>query len=167
MADDPNTKTANAGDDADNQNQENTPGSDGGQNNQQHAEKTFTQEDVDRVVQDRLERERKKYEGFNEFKTKAERVDEVESKNTELAAQVKAFEDAKKQAKLAQKVAEDVGVPADALRGETEDELKDHAETLKELLQPQAPLIRTQAKSPGKVPLSDERQAAKQLFGND
>jgi hypothetical protein len=47
--------------------------------------KTFTQADVDKLITDRLTRERKKYEGFDELKAKAAKFDELESSNkTEL-----------------------------------------------------------------------------------
>lgn len=40
--------------------------------------KTFTQEELDAIVTDRLGRERKKYEGFDDIKKKAARLDELE-----------------------------------------------------------------------------------------
>jgi hypothetical protein len=43
--------------------------------------KTFTQADLDRIVEDRLGRERKKYEGFEELKARAARADELEAQN--------------------------------------------------------------------------------------
>jgi hypothetical protein len=44
-------------------------------------DKTFTQADVDRVVADRLERERKKYEGFDDLKAKAAELDQIKEAN--------------------------------------------------------------------------------------
>ena len=46
--------------------------------NQETASKTFTQEEVNAIVADRLDRERKKYEGFDELKEKATKFDEME-----------------------------------------------------------------------------------------
>lgn len=43
--------------------------------------KTFTQADLDRIVEDRLKRERAKYEGFEELKARAARADELEAQN--------------------------------------------------------------------------------------
>lgn len=71
------------------------------------AERTFTQADLDRIVQDRLSRERAKYEGFDDLKAKAEKLAEIEAANqTELErekaareAAEKALEDSKKQAR--------------------------------------------------------------------
>lgn len=44
-------------------------------------DRTFTQADLDRVVSDRLDRERKKYEGFDELKAKAAQYDELAEKD--------------------------------------------------------------------------------------
>jgi hypothetical protein len=46
-------------------------------------DKTFTQTDVDKIVEKRLASERKKYEGFDEIKTKAQKLDELENKKLE------------------------------------------------------------------------------------
>ena len=49
------------------------------------VEKTFTQSELDSIVADRLRRERSKYEGFDEIKAKADKLDEIEAANkTEL-----------------------------------------------------------------------------------
>lgn len=61
---------------------------------------TFTQEQVDRMVQDRLARERKKYEGFDELRQKAEQFDQLqEQRKTEVQ---KAQERAQKAEEAAQ-----------------------------------------------------------------
>lgn len=41
--------------------------------------RTFSQEDVDRIVSERVAREQKKYEGFDELKAKAAKLDELEA----------------------------------------------------------------------------------------
>jgi hypothetical protein len=49
------------------------------------AGKTFTQEELDRIVGDRLARERQKYDGFDDLKAKADRFDELQrSQQTDL-----------------------------------------------------------------------------------
>lgn len=49
------------------------------------GDKTFTQADLDRIVEDRLGRERKKYEGFDDLKAKAAELDQIKAANaTEL-----------------------------------------------------------------------------------
>lgn len=44
-------------------------------------DKKFTQADIDRVVEDRLARERKKFEGFEDMKRKADELDELKKAN--------------------------------------------------------------------------------------
>jgi hypothetical protein len=52
---------------------------------QANAGQTFTQADVDRVIAERLARERAKFAGFDELKTKAAELDQIkESAKTEL-----------------------------------------------------------------------------------
>lgn len=51
---------------------------------------SFTQEDVNRIVAERLTREGKKYEGFDDLKAKATKFDEIEAQNaTELDKAIK------------------------------------------------------------------------------
>ena len=57
--------------------------------------KTFTQAELDQIVTDRLARERKKYDGFDELKTKAAKLDELEAANkTELEKATRRAEEA-------------------------------------------------------------------------
>lgn len=47
--------------------------------------KTFTQAEIDRLIEERLQRERKKYSDYDELRAKAEKLDEVEgASKTEL-----------------------------------------------------------------------------------
>lgn len=94
----------------------------------------------------------------------AARVSALESKNTELTEKVTGFEEEKALTELVSKVAEAKGVPASALRGRTEDELNAHADTLKTLLEPSAPVIEGQAKSPNETPADPAREAVRELF---
>jgi hypothetical protein len=60
------------------------------------SSKTFTQEDIDRVVKDRLARERGKYADYDELKAKAGKLDEIEAANqSELEKAQQAAEKAK------------------------------------------------------------------------
>lgn len=101
-----------------------------------------TQADLDRIVGDRLARERKKYADYNDLKAKAEKLDELEDANqSELDKVRKQFASTKAELdelKSAQQVTEwkntvakDTGVPASVLRGTTEDDIRSHAESLK------------------------------------
>lgn len=42
-------------------------------------DKTFTQTELDQLIKERLERERKKYAGFDDLKAKAAKLDEIEA----------------------------------------------------------------------------------------
>lgn len=101
--------------------------------NQEPATKTFTQEEVNAIVADRLDRERKKYEGFDEIKAKAAKLDEIEEANkselqkaTERAEQLEAELNGLKQAEsirdIRDKVSQQTGVPASMLTFNTEEE---------------------------------------------
>ena len=133
---------------------------------QEQAESTFPQEDVNRIVQERLQREREKYADYDELKTAAERAQELEAQTQELTAKVAEFESKEEHRKLVADVAETAGVPAGVLKGDTKEELEAHAEALKSLLQnTTGPVIPGQEKRPHKVEESDERKAVKGLFG--
>ena len=137
------------------------------QPNQEQAESTFSQEDVNRIVQERLQREREKYADYDDLKTAAEQLSEIQSERDELATKVSEFEAKEQHRKLVNDVAETTGVPAVALKGETKEELEAHAEVLKGFLQnTTGPVIPGQEKRPQKVEESEERKAARQLFGN-
>lgn len=71
--------------------------------------KTFSQAELDRIVQDRLARERSKYEGFDELKTKAEEYDKYQE------AQRSELEKAQTRAEKAEKAAADALAKASAV----------------------------------------------------
>jgi hypothetical protein len=60
------------------ENQTNHPTVDNGE-----QEKTFTQAELDKIVQERVGRERAKYEGFEDLKAKAEKFDALEEEKKE------------------------------------------------------------------------------------
>ena len=136
------------------------------QPNQEQVESTFSQEDVNRIVQERLQREREKYSDYDELKAAAERAQELEAEKTTLAERVAEFEAKEERQQLVSTVADETGVPADALRGSTKEELEAHAEVLKSLMKPTGPVIPGQEKRPHKVEESDERKAVRKLFGS-
>ena len=105
--------------------------------------KTFTQDELNAIVADRLDRERKKYEGFEDYKAKAAKLDEIEEtskselqKATEraqaLEAELSGFKKAEEIRSLREKVAKETGVPAYLLSGDDEDSCKAQAEGIKE-----------------------------------
>lgn len=104
-------------------------------------EKTFTQSELDAIVSDRLKRERSKYEGFEELKAKAAKLDELEeASKTELqkaTERAQALENELNGLKKAEsirdirdKVATETGVPAALLHGEDEETCKTEANSI-------------------------------------
>ncbi len=111
------------------------------QETQANETRTFTQADLDRIVQERVSRERAKYEGFEELKAKAKKYDEQEEANKselqkaqeraiELEAKLKKKEHEETVREMKKKVAEESKVPADLLTGETEEACKMQAEAI-------------------------------------
>lgn len=103
--------------------------------------KTFTQADLDRIVQERVNRERAKYEGFEELKAKAQKFDEQEEANktelqkaqeraTELEEKLKKREHEDSIREMKKKVAEEMKIPADLLTGETEEACMEQAKAI-------------------------------------
>ena len=115
------------------------------------GEKTFTQADIDRLVSDRLERERKKYADYDALKAAKAELDKLkegqmseldkakqglgaaQAKVTELEAKIKAMELSALKARLAAAA----GLPselADRIRGEDEEAIKADIEALKKII---------------------------------
>lgn len=103
--------------------------------------KTFTQDDVNRIVADRLKRAKADAAEIDELRRKAAELDEVKAANqTELERTQKAYADAAAElerlkaetahAALVSKVATEKSVPASLLKGTTEDELAASADAI-------------------------------------
>jgi septal ring factor EnvC (AmiA/AmiB activator) len=115
-----------------------------------------TQEELNRIIAERVKRAEAKYAGFGDLKKKAEQFDAIaEAQKTELqkiqeraeaaekrAADLEAAE-AKRAAEAEQArqvadwkaaISKETGVPASALRGNTKEDLQAHAEEIKALL---------------------------------
>lgn len=133
-----------------------------------------TQADLDRIIQDRVARERSKYADYDDLKAKAgeaetfqSRISELETTNGELTGKVQTFEAEKELSKLVAAVAKEKGVPAGALRGDTKEALEAHADQLAEILKPSGPVIHGQEKTPQKITESGERATVRKLFGTN
>lgn len=96
------------------------------------AERTFTQADLDAIVQERLARERVKYADYDALKTKAQQFDaaqeagktelqKAQEKASRLQTQLDALTKANGLREMREKVSRDTGVPADLISGETEE----------------------------------------------
>lgn len=115
--------------------------------------KTFTQADVDKIVGDRLQRERSKYSDYEALKEKADKYDEVvESEKTELQkamekaealeAELSSMKKAEAIREIKTKVATETGIPAHLLTGETEEACREQAEAIKAFAKPAYPVIK-------------------------
>lgn len=114
-----------------------------GETTEPKAEKTFTQAEVNALIDRRFA----KFRDYDDLKTKAGEYDKLqESAKTETqkaseraeAAEkrVAEFEARDQQAAWAAEVSKETGVPASALRGSTKEELAAHAAELAELVKP-------------------------------
>ena len=106
--------------------------------------KTFTQEDVNKIVEERLQRERQKYAGmadYDQLKEKAGKYDKLQEasktelqKATEKVAALQNELDGMKHAESVRtvraKVAEEKGVPANLLTADTEEACTEQADAI-------------------------------------
>lgn len=136
----------------------------GDQGQQQEHADTFSQEDVDRIVADRLARERKKFEGYEDYKAKADALDGIAAERDELAKKVAEHEARVKHDALVAEVAESKGVPASMLRGSTREEMEAHADAILPHLRPSVPRIPGAGVQPEQTPESADRQFIRNLF---
>lgn len=107
----------------------------------EQAEQEFnapeSQEELDRIIQARLDRERKRFADYDEVKAKAAKLEEIEQANkTEAEKAAARAEAAEKRANeleakaLKAEVAASKGVPAALLTGSTQEELEESADAL-------------------------------------
>ena len=115
--------------------------------NESTEEKTFTQADLDRVVAERLARERQKYEGFSELQEKAAKFDELEAasktelqkateKAEKLEAELNSIKKANEIRTIREKVAKETGIPVNLLTAETEASCTEQAKSILEFAKP-------------------------------
>ena len=115
----------------------------GPQNTNQEANetKTFTQAELDAIIQDRVKRERDKYKDFEDLKIKAQKFDEQEEANkselqkaqdraTELEEKLKQKEHEESIREIRKKVADELKVPAELLTASTEEECRTQAQAI-------------------------------------
>lgn len=127
------------------QNAENTTSQEDGKT-QEEPKKTFSpiesQEDLDRIINKRLNREKAKYGDYEELKSKAAKFDELEAKNkselelmseakSKLEEELKSIKATNQQKEWIAAAAERTGVPAKLIKGKSEDEINEAADELK------------------------------------
>ena len=119
------------------------------QNSQETAteEKTFTQAEVNSFLKKEKEKMLAKYEGFEDYKAKAEKLDEIEAANKSeldkanekaerLEKELNAIKEAEKLREIKETVAKETGIPAHLLTGATEEECKAQAAAIAEYAKP-------------------------------
>ena len=109
-------------------------------------EKTFTQDELNNILSDRIKREREKYSGYEELKEKAAKLDQIEEaskseiqmteKASKLEAELKQMKKAESIREMRAKVSQETGIPANLLTGETEEDCQAQAEAIKAFAKP-------------------------------
>lgn len=116
--------------------QENTTGSENTQ-----GTRTFTQEEVNAIVEGRIKKESAKYSDYEELRKKASKFDEIEEanktelqkiteKNAELEKKLNQMTKENELRSIRDKVSVETGVPSNLLSAETEEECKAQAEAI-------------------------------------
>ena len=112
-----------------------------------------SQEQLDKVLSKRLERERAKYSDYEELKQKAAEAADSRSEVEKLHDRVKELEQERHQSALEAakaKAASEYGVPADLLVGDDTDAIEAHAKRLAEYVAAQAPSTGAYVKNVGR-----------------
>lgn len=115
--------------------------------NNQAEEKTFTQDELNKILGERLDRERAKYADFDELKKKAEQFDEIQEQSKSelqkaqeraqsLQAELDSIKEREAVRTVREAVAKETNVPANLLTGSTEEECKQQAEAILAFAQP-------------------------------
>ena len=130
-------------------------------------DKTFTQAEMDSIIEGRLARERQKYADYDDLKEKASKYDEYQAQNKTELQKEKEKSDAL-QAKLSALEKKDTGVPVELLTGEDEETCKKQAEAIMKFAKPKSyPGTKGNRKKTTEYNSTDDamREFAHQIFG--
>ena len=145
-----------------------------------NEERTFTQDEVNQMIGERLAREKAKYSNYEELEAKAQKFDEIEEKSkTELQkaqeerdafkAELDGLKKANSVRELREKVAKEKQIPAHLLTADTEDELNAQADAILSFAKPNAyPAVKDGGEVKGQAKGSTREQFAewmKQIGG--
>lgn len=119
----------------------------------QQPERTFTQDEMNAIIKDRLSREREKYADYESLKEKAQKYDAAEEagktelqraqeKAQALQSQLDALLQADTVRKIREKVSQETGVPVNVLSGDTEESCKAQADAILAFAKPGYPAVR-------------------------
>lgn len=123
-----------------------------------------TQADLDRIVENRLQRERAKYANYDQLKADSEKLgavvaerdsykNKLDTANGELAQ----LRGEKQVREWAQEISQETGVPADVIRGNTKEEMLAHAQSLEKYVSVSAPVVRSDGKAPSQPAAASTR----------
>ena len=128
-----------------------------------------TQEDLNRIIQNRIQRVEAKYADYDTLKEKAAQVDTItadrdtwKSRAKEAEAKNATYEQEKQVATWADEVAKETGVPAELLTGSTKEEMEEQAARLGKYINVSAPYVGSDGKNPG----ASAGTAPRDLFAN-
>ena len=125
-------------------------------------EKTFTQSEMNAIINDRLKREREKYsdyEALNEESSKTE-LQKITEKAEKLQKELDSMKQAESVRGIRDKIAKETGVPAELLSGTTEEDCKTQAEAIKAYANPSYPSVTDKGESGGNPGTSTAQQFA-------
>lgn len=130
-----------------------------------------SQEQLDKILSKRLERERAKYSDYEELKQKAAEAADSRSEVEKLNDRLKELEQERHQSAIEAakaKAAGEYGVPADLLVGDDTDAIEAHAKRLAEYVAAQAPATGAYVKNVGRddAESSVESYARRMLSGD-
>lgn len=140
------------------------------------APQTFTQEQVNQMIADRVKREQAKYADYETLKAKAGKYDEAQNaskteieKLTEklgsLETQLAASKKAEELHTIREKVAKETGVPAELLNSDTEEGCKEIANAIKQYAKASGYPNVHDGGEPGGVPKTSTAQQFAEWFG--
>lgn len=131
-----------------------------------------TQEDLNRIIEGRLQRERSKYSDYEELKSKAASLDAAVAERDGLKAQVEAFKSENDEYKRkeqvsawAKEVSDETGIPAELLTGDTKEAMQEQAKALGKYINVSAPVVRGDGKAPGSHAASIGEQLKEAIDG--
>lgn len=110
-------------------------------------QKTFTQDEVNSIIAERLGRDRQKYADYEALKEKAEQFDKLQEANkselqkateraNELEKQLTTIKKANEVRDIRSKISNETGVPIELLTAETEEECKRQADAINAFAMP-------------------------------
>lgn len=126
-----------------------------------------TQADLDRIIENRLQRERAKYADYDQLKADSAKLGEAVAERDDYKSQLDAanaelatLNKEKQVHTWAQEVAQEKGVPAELLQGDTKEEMEAYADVLSKYVNVSAPVVR----SDGRKPDNTASTSARDLF---